>query len=260
MAEEGERKDRIIQQKESQLSLHGEEVQAEEKQKTVEIYRLKLVHSSEVEQLQSKIRDLNTQNQLLKAESEAGIKELEFKVMALEIEVENKAKTLLQKSQEFEMQLAREREEKEELTTDKHNLQSKYYVPEGAISKLETKVAEYESSIQMKDASAKRKDSEIEAKSRALKEKDATIPAMSEQLSKTRELLATKRQVSMYTIYDHSNTAKNERLFQPSFGYLSFMPLCSASLNTRESHWLLYIPNSNGQFVRTLLFSECRGG
>ena len=44
---------------------------------------------------------------------------------------------------------------------------------------------------------------------------------------------------------------KNERLFQPSFGYLSFMPLCSASLNTRESHWLLYIPNSNGQFFRT---------
>ena len=48
-----------------------------------------------------------------------------------------------------------------------------------------------------------------------------------------------------------SNTAKNEWLFQPSFGYLSFMPLCSASLNTRESHWLLYIPNSKGQFFRT---------
>ena len=204
LTEEGERKDRIIQQKESQFSLHGEEVQAEEKQKTVETYRLKLVHSSEVEQLQSKVRDLNTQKQLLKAESEAGITELEFKVTALEIEVENKAKTLLQKRQKFEMQLAREREEKEELTTDKHNLQSKYYVLEGAISKLETKVAEYESSIQMKDASAKRKDSEIEAKSRALKEKDATISAMSEQLSKTREFLATKRQVSMYTIYDHS--------------------------------------------------------
>ena len=53
--------------------------------------------------------------------------------------------------------------------------------------------------------------------------------------------------VNKYVIY----TAKNERLFQPSFGYLSFMPLCSASLNTRESHWLLYIPNSNGQFFRT---------
>ena len=48
----------------------------------------------------------------------------------------------------------------------------------------------------------------------------------------------------------NSHTAKNEGLFQPSFGYLSFMPLCSASLNTRESHWLLYIPNSNGQFFR----------
>ena len=38
LTEEGERKDRIIQQKESQFSLHGEEVQAEEKQKTVETY------------------------------------------------------------------------------------------------------------------------------------------------------------------------------------------------------------------------------
>ena len=54
-----------------------------------------------------------------------------------------------------------------------------------------------------------------------------------------------------YTLKNIPFTAKIERLFQPSFGYLSFMPLCSASLNTRESHWLLYIPNSNGQFFRT---------
>ena len=56
----------------------------------------------------------------------------------------------------------------------------------------------------MKDASAKRKDSEIEANRRALQEKDATILAMSEQLTKTREFLATKQQVSRlsYTTCD----------------------------------------------------------
>ena len=48
----------------------------------------------------------------------------------------------------------------------------------------------------MNDATVKRKDCELKAKSRALKEKDAIISAMSEQLTKTREYLATKQQVS----------------------------------------------------------------
>ena len=43
----------------------------------------------------------------------------------------------------------------------------------------------------MKDASVRRKDTELEAKSRALEEKDATISAMSEQITKTREHMAT---------------------------------------------------------------------
>ena len=38
----------------------------------------------------------------------------------------------------------------------------------------------------------------------ALMEKDATISAMSEQLTKTREYLTTKQQVSTYTIFEHS--------------------------------------------------------
>ena len=46
----------------------------------------------------------------------------------------------------------------------------------------------------------KRKDSELEAKSRALEEKDATISAMSEQITKTREYLASKQQVSIYAL------------------------------------------------------------
>ena len=51
----------------------------------------------------------------------------------------------------------------------------------------------------MKDAIIRRKDSELEAKSRALGEKDATISGMSEQITKTRNYLATtKQQVSTY--------------------------------------------------------------
>ena len=52
--------------------------------------------------------------------------------------------------------------------------------------------------IQMKDASAKSKDSEIKVKTRYLEERDATISEMSLQLTKTREYLANKQQVSIY--------------------------------------------------------------
>ena len=86
LIEEGERKDRIIQQKESQISLLWEEIQARRKQALVEIDQLKLAHSREVEQLQLQLRDLNTQYNLLKDENKAEISELESKVAALERE------------------------------------------------------------------------------------------------------------------------------------------------------------------------------
>ena len=63
-------------------------------------------------------------------------------------------------------------------------------------SKLQSDIAETDTAIQKNCASINRKDTEIEAKSRALEEKDATISAMSEQLTKTREYLTTKEQVS----------------------------------------------------------------
>jgi serine/threonine protein kinase len=53
------------------------------------------------------------------------------------------------------------------------------------------------------ESKEKRKDSELEAKSRALGEKDKTISELNEQITKTREYLATKQQVSAYTISDY---------------------------------------------------------
>ena len=61
LTEEGERKDRAIQQKESEISSLREEVRAKEEQMFAEIDRLKLTHSSEVEQLRLQVIDLNTQ-------------------------------------------------------------------------------------------------------------------------------------------------------------------------------------------------------
>ena len=55
LTEEGEGKDRAVQQKESQILSFREEVQDKEEQKSDEIDRLKLAHSSEVEQLRLQV-------------------------------------------------------------------------------------------------------------------------------------------------------------------------------------------------------------
>ena len=214
LTEEGERKDRVIQQDEKQMLFYQEEIQAKKEQKIAEIDQLKVAHSSEVEQILLQVRDLNTQNQLIKAENEAKITELRSKYGALETQIENNAKTLLQEReqcellfrkerQQFEAQLAKERETNRKLMVDNQDLQtelsksrSETATLTGTNSKLRSDIAEKETTIQMKNASIQRKDSEVEAKSRALREKDHTISAMNEQLTKTREYLATKQQVS----------------------------------------------------------------
>ena len=220
LTEERERKSEIIQ---SQISSLGEKVQAKEEQKIAEFDQLKVctissmvVHSSEVKQLQLQVRDLNTQNQLLKAENKAETIEFKSKITALENQVE----TLLQQKeqserqwtearkqceiqlskerQEFEEQLTKEREANRKLKTDSSKLQSDVN-DQDTNSRLQSGIAGKDTTIQMKETSVKRKDSELEANSRALEEKDTTISAMSEQLTKRRQYLTTGKQVRTYT-------------------------------------------------------------
>ena len=79
LTREGERKEREIQQKEHEIATRREEVRAIKEQKSAELEQLKLAHSCEVEQLRMQVRDLNTQNQLIKTENEAKITELRTK-------------------------------------------------------------------------------------------------------------------------------------------------------------------------------------
>ena len=106
LTEERERKSEIIQ---SQISSLGEEVQAKEEQKIAEVDQLKVVHSSEVKQLQLQVRDLNTQKQLLKAENKAETIEFKSKITALENQVE----TLLQEKEQSEGQWTEARKQHE---------------------------------------------------------------------------------------------------------------------------------------------------
>ena len=262
LTEEGERKDRVIQQKESQISLHKEEVRTKEEEKTAETDQLKLAYSSEVEQLQLQVRNLNTQSQLMKAKNESETTELKSNLEVLESQVKNNAKTVLQEReqsarrlteereqceirlrkereqseaqlvkerqqyeaqltkerQQYEVQLtnereqfAKEREANRKLMADVRDLQSELLESRSEIttlqdtnSRLQSDITEKDTTIQINYASSKRKDSQLEAMSRALEEKDATIAAMNEQLTKTREYLTTKQQVSIYTTSDYS--------------------------------------------------------
>ena len=215
LTEEGERKDRVIQQY------------------SAEIHRLKLAHSSEVEQLRLQVGDLNTQSQFKNVKNEAETTELKSNLEALESQVENNAKTMLQEREQSarqlteereqceirlrkereqsEVQLANEREANRKLMADVRDLQSELLESRSEIttlqdtnSRLQSDITEKDTTIQINYASSKRKDSEVEAMIRALEEKDATIAAMNEQLTKTREYLTTKQQVSIYTTSDYS--------------------------------------------------------
>ena len=107
LRKEGERKGMEIQQKKEQISSMQNEAQALEQQKAKEIDQLKVVHSSEVEQLKLQVRDLECQNQALVGKHEAEVTELKAKVVLCEDQVKNIDKTLKKESD----QLAKEREQ-----------------------------------------------------------------------------------------------------------------------------------------------------
>ena len=222
LTEEGKRKD-------IQISSLKEEIRTKEGKGIAEMDRLKLVHSSEVEQLQLQVRELNTECELMKAENEAEIIEFKSKSAALETQIENNAKILLQEREQsarqwaeeqgkydiqlkkereqYEMQLTKEKEVNRKLIANCQDLQSDLSKSRSEIvslaeanSKLQSDIAEKDTNIFLKVISAKRKDSELEAKGTALKKKDATISAMSEQLTNTREYLAAKKKVSIYPL------------------------------------------------------------
>ena len=195
-----------MKKKESQIFSFREEIRTQEDQKSTEIDRLTIVHSSEVKQFRLQIKDLSTQSQLMRDENEAQTTEFKLQTKALENRVKNLLKQreqsdlrLRKDREQLEAQLAKEREENRKLVSDNYDLSKLQSEITDVNSKLQSDIAEKDNTIQMKDASLKRKDSELEAKSRALGEKDATISAMSEQITKTREYLATtKQQVSTH--------------------------------------------------------------
>ena len=215
LREEGEaekqRKDEEI------LKLRNEANEKDEKNA-----RLNLVYSSEVEQLKLEVQDLNVQNQLLTATKEADVTELKTKVAAYEDQIEENDKIMRNQRGEFETKQESDRRNFEReiaaLTNEKYRLESeitqKFQTEigrlthekqqlEGEISRsvtetnaLKHKVSTLEGETSRKTATVERKESELTANTRAIEGKEAIISGMREQLTKAREHLSSKQQVS----------------------------------------------------------------
>ena len=161
----------------------------EAKEKDYENAGLNLVLSSEVEQHILEVRDLHAQNQLLTATKEADVTELKTKVAAYEDQIENNDEILQNQRGEFEREIAA-------LTNEKHRLEYEISRSVTETNALKHKVSTLEGETSRKTATVERNETELKAKTRALERKEAIISGMRKQLTKAREHLSSKQQVS----------------------------------------------------------------
>ena len=191
-----EEKEAVIQEKDEQILSLKKEAQ----QKSEEIDRLNVAYSSVVEQMKLDVRNVSTQNQFLVAKSEAEVTELKAKVALYESQIKNTEKSLQLERDQFETQLSKERELSRTLVGNNQNLQSEISELTANINSLQHVNSKLESDISRKDAAIMRKSTELEACTTNLQEKDTIIVGMKEQLTRAREYLTSKQQVSSWLI------------------------------------------------------------
>ena len=201
------------QQNDQQIvSLRKEAEEKEEK-----IVRLNVVYSSELEQLKFQLRDCNAQYQLLSATNEADVTELktniavfEDQIEQLKVQHETEMVRLMSEKDQLEAKISKSemqnnslkliistlRAQLARLTDEKHLLKAEISESVVNTSSLKHKISTLEAETSRKTATVKRKESELKAKTRVLEEKEAIILGMSEQLTRTREHLTSKQQVS----------------------------------------------------------------
>ena len=170
--------------------------QKEAENKEEELVLLSRVLLSEVEQLKIKVRDLNVQNQLLTATKEADVTELKTKVAAYEEQIE-KTDVIIKKQREgFDSLQVKLETEIAALTNEKHQFNAEISRSVTKTNSLEHIISTLESELSRKSATIERNESELKAKTKALEERKVIISEMSEQLTKAREHLSSKQQVS----------------------------------------------------------------
>ena len=199
LREEGNRKLKLeIQRNEQQISNTNnmQELQTLEPHKANDTDQMRVVHSIEIEQLQLQLKDMSIQVQLTKNENEAEVIELKAQIALLKAQAETKKLKEKQDRQQFESHLATEQEAFRKLMIKNHDLQSEISKTLSKIFSLQNTISKMEADITANGLVISRKNYEVESKTTALKEKDAIISEMGEQLTRARECLATKQQVS----------------------------------------------------------------
>ena len=171
-------------------------LQKEAEEKEEEIIRLNLVYSSAVEKLKLEVRDLNAQNQLLSATNEADVTELKTKVAVYEDQIDNNNIIMQEHREEFKAEIEQTRAQVARLMDEKHQLEAELSESVVNTASLKHKISTLEAETSRKTATVERNVSELKAKTRALEEKEAIILGMSEQLTRAREHLSSKQQVS----------------------------------------------------------------
>ena len=232
-----EEKRALMQEREAERQALMEEREAENRQnqqeilklreevqeKAEEVNRLNLSHLSEVEELKLQGRDLNSQNEQFKVEREAESKEMKSKVEFYEDQLQNKDQAMKQErdeyvsalanletknrkqSKEYETQIAKQREDYEiQLSSERESnrrLTNEISLSKMSTNSLQQKVSNLEAESSRNDATIERNKTELESKSSALEEKDSIISGMRQQLTRTREYLTAKQQVSINVAY-----------------------------------------------------------
>jgi serine/threonine protein kinase len=180
-------------------------------QKAGEIEHLAMLHASEIEALQLRVKNFDSDGTLMREEKIAEVEELQANVVLYEAQLERTESTLKQhkiqqekEREEFDIQLNKERQASEKLSAENLDLYSEVTKliiainsAQSKISSLEVDVTLKDFTLSQKDASLKRSYAEISANSKAIQSKDTIISRMEEQLARVREYLATKRQVKL---------------------------------------------------------------
>ena len=184
----------------------------EDQEKAEKIDRQNLVHSGEVEQLKLQVEHLNSQIRLLAADSEAEITELKAKLAGCEELIESNNRTLQHEREESETQITRleiqmtTQKEEYEIQLVKERESRKSLMVENRESKLSINSLKHKNS--MLEADIKRKGDELSAKTKTVEEKDAIISRYNEQLTRTRDHLSSKQQVSSDFLYKKNNSIR----------------------------------------------------
>ena len=154
------------QRKEQQMS----SLRKEAKVKKEENVRLTLVNSSEVEQLKLLNQDLNSQKQLISAETESDVAKMAVELARKDEEIARKGEELSRKDEELARKDKELSRKDEDLSRKDEELARKEFIINNYLK--------------------------IESNTQALKDKEAIISGMSEQLTRVREHLSSKKQVS----------------------------------------------------------------